>query len=43
MNCHTAYSRVLWEQNGYQYEIGIKMGRQEEVVEAANSAIANQL
>jgi len=43
VNCQAAYGRVVWEQNGYQYKIGVRMGRREHVVELANSAIANQL
>jgi len=41
-NCNSAYGRVIWEQNGYQYAVGIMMGRLKEVVETANSMIENQ-
>jgi hypothetical protein len=38
-NCGT--SKIVWEQSGYRYSIGIKSGRLKEVVSVANSAIEN--
>jgi hypothetical protein len=35
-------SMVLWEQNGFRYMVGIKVGKLKEVIDLANSAIENQ-
>jgi hypothetical protein len=42
MNCHSAYSRIIWDQGGYRYRISIKMGRKQEVLQIVNAAIENQ-
>ncbi|HEY9644989.1 MAG TPA: hypothetical protein V6C88_01395 [Chroococcidiopsis sp.] len=39
-NCDS--SKVIWEQNGYRYSVGICYGAEATVVEMANSAIANE-
>lgn len=39
-NCDDA--KVFWIQNGYQFMVGLKGGKLEDVVKMANSAIANQ-
>jgi hypothetical protein len=41
-SCHAAYGRVIWDQDGYRYRIGIKMAQKEEVLRVVNGAIANQ-
>jgi hypothetical protein len=41
-HCHGSYSRVLWENNGYAYEVGINRHVKEQVIELANSTINNQ-
>jgi hypothetical protein len=33
-------SKVIWEQNGYRYLVGLKAEKKKTVVEMANSAIA---
>jgi hypothetical protein len=33
----------MWDQNGYRYNIAIKMGRKEKVLQVVNEAIENQL
>lgn len=38
-NCSDA--TLTWEQNGYRYTVGIKAGNEADLVEMANSAIAN--
>jgi hypothetical protein len=42
VNCHAAYGLVLWDQGGYRYEIGIKMGKKAAVLKIVNAAIENQ-
>lgn len=39
-NCDTA--KVIWEQNGYRYKVGIRYASKKEVIELANSAIQNE-
>ncbi len=39
-NCDT--SKVIWEQNGYRYKVGIRYASKKTVVELANSAIQNE-
>lgn len=34
-------SKVIWEQNGYRYLVGLKRGDKKTVIEMANSAIKN--
>jgi hypothetical protein len=41
-HCHGSYSSVLWEDNGYVYQVGIHMGNKEETIKLANSTINNQ-
>jgi hypothetical protein len=41
-NCHSAYSSVIWDQNGYRYSISIKMGKKAAVLKIVNAAIKNQ-
>lgn len=36
-------SKVIWEQNGYRYLVGLKRGDKKTVVEMANSAINNDV
>lgn len=40
-NCSDA--KVFWVENGYQYMVGIKAGREADVIDMANSAISDQL
>jgi hypothetical protein len=42
VNCHSAYSSVIWEQQGFRYRIAIKLGRKSDVLKIANTAIQNQ-
>ncbi|UIE40365.1 hypothetical protein KIK02_04405 [Leptodesmis sichuanensis A121] len=39
-NCDT--SKVIWEQNGYRYKVGIRYASKKTVVGVANSAIQNE-
>lgn len=41
-HCHGSYSRILWENNGYVYHVGINSPGKEKVIELANSTINNQ-
>jgi hypothetical protein len=41
-HCHGSYSKVLWEDNGFVYQVGIHMGHKEEIIKLANSTINNQ-
>jgi hypothetical protein len=41
-SCHGAYSIVVWDSQGYRYNVAIKMGKRAEVTALANAAIDNQ-
>jgi hypothetical protein len=39
-NCDTA--KIIWEQNGYRYKVGLRYASKATIVQVANSAIANE-
>jgi len=40
-NANCSYPRLIWDQDGYRYYLGIKAGKLETLVKLANSAIEN--